>query len=327
MPVGFIILALGVVLIIFSRQNAKQAPLARVGVFTVVAGAIVTALSSAFVVVPAGQAGVVFNVLSGVRNVSLEEGYHFILPGVETATLYDARLQEMTLSKKGEDGPDLDESINARSKEGLEISADVTVQFRVKRPEVPDLHRDFGPDYIRTVIRPQIRSKVRDGIGQFNAADLISTQRTALEARVTEGLRSEFAKSHIELITVLLRELRIPDSVAKVIEEKQNAEQQVQIEQNRLQQARIAAQRSVAEAQGQSQAALARAQGESQALRLRGQALKSNPEIIQLTFAEKLAPTIQTIILPSNGNFLMGMDSLLKSRAAEVTPVAPVKKP
>ncbi|MFN8509040.1 MAG: prohibitin family protein [Deinococcaceae bacterium] len=317
MVIGLALVVLGMLilfssgLLIKAEKTTSQAPKS-IGGATIVIGTIFALLSSAVVIIPAGQVGVIFNVLSGVRTTSLSDGYHLILPGVETVTLYDARLQEITLSKRGEDGPDIDESISARSKEGLEISADVTVQFRVRREEAAQLHRDFGSDYIRTVIRPQIRSKVRDGIGQFNAADLISTQRSALEKRVTDGLNNEFDKSHLELISVLLRELRIPDSVAKVIEEKQTAEQQVKIEQNRLEQSKIIAQRKVAEAKGESDAAIARAEGESQALRLRGQAIKDNPGIIQLTMVEKLSPSIQTVLLPSNGNFLMGLDGLIK---------------
>lgn len=318
MIVGIALVVLGILVWISSGRLGKPGETASpaapkgIGGTLVALGAVVALVSNAFVIVPAGQVGVVFNIITGVRSNSLSDGYHLILPGVETVTLYDARLQELTLSRRGEDGPDIDESINARSKEGLEISADVTVQFRVRREEAAQLLRDFGSDYIRTVIRPQIRSKVRDGIGQFNAADLISSQRSALEKRVTDGLNKEFDKSHLELISVLLRELRIPESVAKVIEEKQTAEQQVKIEQNRLEQSRIIAQRKVAEAQGESNAAIARAEGESQALRLRGQAIKDNPGIIQLTLIEKLSPTIQTVLLPSNGNFLMGLDGLIK---------------
>jgi regulator of protease activity HflC (stomatin/prohibitin superfamily) len=44
---------------------------------------------------------------------------------------------------------------------------------------------------------------------------------------VIQGLEETLRQYHIELISVFLREIRIPEAVAKVIEEKQTAEQQV----------------------------------------------------------------------------------------------------
>ena len=317
---GFLLLAVGLGLVIYGTvRAAKNASLVRAGWGLAIAGAVVAAVGSALVVIPAGQVGVVFSALSGVRPTPLGEGIHFVTPAIEHVVLYDARLQELTLSRRGEDGPNVDESIPARSKEGLDISADVTVQFRVLRPQAAQLHKELGPQYVTTVIRPQVRSKVRDAIGQYGAADLISTGRQAVESQVTRSLTEVFAQNHLELVGVLLRELRIPASIQKAIEEKQAAEQNVQTERNRLQQANVAAQRKVVEAQGESRAVIARAQGESQALALRGRALKQNPEIIQLTVAEKLAPGIQTVMLPSDGNFLLNIGDLTRARAAGTT--------
>jgi len=274
------------------------------------AGLAVAALSQSFVVVPAGHVGVVFNVLGGVQPTPLGEGLRLVIPGVQSVVLYDARLKEVTLAKgrapagAGTSGED---AITARSKEGLEIGVDVTVQYRIKRDEAPQLHRNLGPGYLETLIVPQIRSKVRDAVGLFNAAELISTQRTQLEAAVTKELRENLDAQHIELVSVLLRRIDIPPSVAQVIEEKQTAEQQVQVEINRRQQAEIAAQRAVIQAKGERDAAILRAEGEARAIRLRGEALRQSPEVIQLTVAEKLAPNIQTIMIPATGNFLLDL--------------------
>ena len=258
-------------------------------------------------VVPAGYVGVGFNKFSG--NLStLQEGVHFVVPGVQQLNLYDARLQEVTLAHNVQDGDE--GAINARSKEGLGITADVTVQFRIDRSKAAVLHKELGRDYLRTVIRPQVRSKVRDAIGQFNAAELISTQRQQVEASIIKSLSQEFTRNNLILDSVLLRELRIPESVAKAIEEKQTAEQQVAVQKNKLQQAQISAQQAVVDAEGKAKAAIATARGEAEALSLRGRALRENPQLIQLTVAEKLSPGIQTVMLPADGNFLLNLQDL-----------------
>jgi len=304
---GVVLAILGVALL--TQQGTRRA----LGVPLLLAGLAVAALSQSFVVVPAGHVGVVFNVLGGVQPTPLGEGLRVVIPGIQSVVLYDARLKEVTLAKgrapagAGTSGED---AITARSKEGLEIGVDVTVQYRIKREEAPQLHRNLGPGYLETLIVPQIRSKVRDAVGLFNAAELISTQRTQLEAAVTKELRENLDAQHIELVSVLLRRIDIPPSVAQVIEEKQTAEQQVQVEINRRQQAEIAAQRAVIQAKGERDAAILRAEGEARAIRLRGEALRQSPEVIQLTVAEKLAPNIQTIMIPTTGNFLLDLRSL-----------------
>ena len=311
---GVVLTILGIVLL--AQQGARRA----LGAPLLLAGLAIAALSQSFVVVPAGHVGVVFNVLGGVQPTPLGEGLRLVIPGIQSVVLYDARLKEVTLAKgpapAGASSPGED-AITARSKEGLEIGVDVTVQYRIKREEAPQLHRNLGPGYLETLIVPQIRSKVRDAVGLFNAAELISTQRTQLEAAVTKELRENLDAQHIELVSVLLRRIDIPPSVAQVIEEKQTAEQQVQVEINRRQQAEIAAQRAVIQAKGERDAAILRAEGEARAIRLRGEALRQSPEVIQLTVAEKLAPNIQTIMVPTTGNFLLDLRGLQPTQPAQ----------
>ena len=275
-------------------------------------------VSQSLKVVPAGYVGVVFSSFTGVKAQPLQEGIHFLVPFVDRVNLYDARLQEVTLAHNVQDGDE--GAIRARSKEGLDITADVTVQFRVDRTKAATLHKELGRDYVRTVIRPQVRSKVRDSIGQFGAADIISSKRQEVEASITTELRRIFERNNLVLDSVLLRELRIPDSIAKAIEQKQAAEQQVAVERNRLQQSTIGAQRAVVEAEGQAKAAIARARGEAEALSLRGRALRENPQLIQLTVAEKLSPGIQTVMLPSTGNFLLDVGTLTQPAKAAPKP-------
>ena len=312
MALGVLMILVGIALFVASFVQTAMARLRPLGLVGVVLGILVSISAAALVSVPIGSVGVVSNRFSGMKPDALAPGTHFIIPGVESVIYYNTRLQEMTLSRRGEGGPDKDESIKGLSREGLEISADITVQYQIIASKAPIIHQEIGPSYESVVIRPQVRSEVRNGIGSFNAADLISTKRKELETAIIRSLEKQFLDRNIELKAVLLRELRIPDSVAKAIEEKQTAEQRVQTERNNRDAERIRADTVVVKATGDAKAAVARAEGEAKSLRLRASALKENPQLIQLTIAEKLAPTIQTIMIPSSGNFLLNLDSLTK---------------
>jgi len=298
--IGGAIAVLGGALFLQGIQN--QAPKARLGGLAGVFGGGLLALASyAFVVVPAGYVGVLFNIFGGVQQTELTEGFHIVLPFVQQVTLYDVRQQEVTLATTTGD------QISSRSSEGLEIGVDVTVLYQVVATEAARLHQDIGPSYLTIRVRPQIRSAVRDGIADYNAAALISTERATLQRGIEAELRRSLESDNIRILGVLLRDVRIPNLITSAIEEKQAAEQQVEVEENRRRQSEIAAQRRVIEAEGERDAAIARANGEAEAIRLRGAALANNPDLIQLEFAQRLAPTVQTIMLPTDGNFLLDM--------------------
>jgi regulator of protease activity HflC (stomatin/prohibitin superfamily) len=316
---GLIIAALGLVAFVLSFQSAYKG--FRIpGVAAVVLGVMVMAVQQAVVIVPNGRVGVVFNALSGLKPNPVGPGTHFVTPGLESLVFYDTQLQERTLSRRGEGGPNIDESINASSKEGLQISVDVTVQYQVKESQVIELHRAVGPNFEDKIIVPRMRSEVRDVIGRFNSAELISTKREELKSAAKVALEKSFGEQNITLIDVLIREIRIPDSLSKAIEEKQRAEQLVQQRKNEREAERIVAETAIIKAQGEAKAAVERAQGEAKSLSLKGQSLRQNPELIQLTVAEKLAPGIETIMLPATGNFLLDMSNLSKRVSGTSTP-------
>jgi regulator of protease activity HflC (stomatin/prohibitin superfamily) len=298
-------------------MQTERGPVRGLGIGMVLVGLVAAGLSQAFVVVPAGNVGVVFNIFGGVQDDELGEGFHIVLPVLQQVTLYDVRQQELTLSQETGD------QVTARSSEGLEINVDATILYQADRANAARLHQDIGPSYEAVRVRPEVRSQIRDAIGQYAAADLISTLRTELQLNVESSLRDALSQDNVVVLAVLLRDIRIPVSITNAIEEKQAAEQQVEVEENRRRQAEIAAQRRVIEAQGERDAAIARAEGEAEALRLRGESIRANPEIIDLEVAQRLAPSIQTIMIPSDNNFLLDVRSLTQPRTPTPAPTTP----
>ena len=301
--IGIVIIIAGVALLAQGIQNRRGAQRGLGGVLIAI-GAGAAILSVSFVVVPAGHAGVLFNIIGGVQDDELGEGVHIVFPVLQHVVHYDVRQREITLARETND------MIAGRSSEGLEITTDVTIIYQLTRDQTSRLHRQIGPDYEHVRIRPVVRSQIRDALADFRAADLISAERAELQRQIESTIVPELDKDNIRIMNVLLRDVRIPEAITAAIEEKQAAEQQVEVEENLRLRAEIAAQRVVVEAEGQRDAEIARAQGEAEALSLRGTAIRENPEIIQLEVAQKLAPSIQTIMLPSDNNFLLDVRGL-----------------
>jgi len=311
--IGLAIAFFGLVLIVQGVQG-QQGRLRSLGGTALIVGILVAVLSSAFIVVPAGNVGVVFNIFSGVQRNSKPPGVHLILPFVQQVTLMNTREQAIDFGDS--------DAIEALSQEGLQIVTDATIRFKIASVEAPTIFETLGTDYEGTLIRPIVRSVIRDAIAGYNAADLISTKRTEAQQQIVDELIENLGSSNIILEDALLRDIRIPELITRAIEEKQAAEQQVQVEANRREQSRIAAERAVIEAEGKRDASIAQAQGEAQALTLRGEAIRENPEIIQLEVAQKLAPSLQTIMLPSEGNFLLDVRGLMNGQG-QALPASP----
>ena len=315
LAIGLVVV--GVALAVQGLQT-ERGPVRSLGIGLVLLGLVSAGLSQAFVVVPAGNVGVVFNIFGGVQDDELGEGFHIVLPVLQQVTLYDVRQQELTLSQETGD------QVTARSSEGLEINVDATILYQADRNSAARLHQDIGPSYETIRVRPEVRSQIRDAIGQYAAADLISTLRTELQQTVEASLRDALSQDNVVVLAVLLRDIRIPTAITNAIEEKQAAEQQVEVEENRRRQSEISAQRRVIEAEGERDAAIARAEGEAEALRLRGESIRENPEIIDLEVAQRLAPGIQTIMIPSDNNFLLDIRGLTEPRNSNPsTPATP----
>lgn len=320
--IGLVIAVVGVVLMVQGIQG-NRALLRTLGGGVVVVGALFALLTSSFVIVPAGHVGVVFNIFGGIQDDELNEGVHIVLPVLQQVILYDVRQREVTLARETGD------EIAGRSSEGLEIISDVTVIYQVRRDQAARLHQDIGADYQQVRLRPVIRSKIRDAVANYRAADLISVERARLQREIEESMTTELERDNIIVRNVLLRDVRIPQSITTAIEEKQAAEQQVEVEENRRRQSEISAQRRVIEAEGERDAEIARAEGEAEALRVRGIALRDNPEIIQLEVAQRLSASLQTIMIPTEGNFLLdmrgiaGMNSLPPSANGSATQPEP----
>jgi regulator of protease activity HflC (stomatin/prohibitin superfamily) len=105
------------------------------------------------------------------------------------------------------------------------------------------------------------------------------------------------------------------------IERKQVAEQSALQKQYELQSAQKDVEITLARADGERQAAIIAAQGraesrqieaeaEASALELIAAQLRNNPELVRYEFATRLAPGVNTVLIPAESNFILGSDLL-----------------
>lgn len=144
----------------------------------------------------------------------------------------------------------LEVDLNIPSKEGLTIQAEVSILYNVVAREAPDILRNIGPDFERSVILPVFRSAVADVTSRFFAKDMHTGERGTIEVAIRDQMTKLLEGRGIIIEAVLLKSIILPRSLARAIEEKLEAEQQAQRMEFVLDEARREAERKRIEAEG-----------------------------------------------------------------------------
>jgi regulator of protease activity HflC (stomatin/prohibitin superfamily) len=206
-------------------------------------------MSSAIVQINAGEAAV--KVLFGkVQKDVLTSGLHFINPMLDIRRI-DIKTQNYTMSGMHDEGQQSgDDAIRVLTSDGLEVTIDLTVLYRVTASEAPRLLQETGFDYRDKIVRPLARTKIRDNAVYYQAIELYSTRRDEFQDRIYKGIDADFKKRGLMLEQLLVRNITLPESVKATIEQKINAEQDAQKMQFVLQKEKQEAERKRVEAQG-----------------------------------------------------------------------------
>jgi regulator of protease activity HflC (stomatin/prohibitin superfamily) len=206
-------------------------------------------LTKCIIQIGAGEAGV--KVLFGnVQNDVLSSGLHFINPFVEVKHL-DIKTQNYTMSGVHDEGAQSgDDAIRVLTSDGLEVTIDLTVLYKLLPSEAPRLLRETGDDYTDKIVRPVTRTKIRDNSVYYEAIALYSTKRDEFQQRIFASIENDFKKRGLILEQLLVRNITLPQSVKATIEQKINAEQDAQKMQFVLLKEKQEAERKRVEAQG-----------------------------------------------------------------------------
>jgi regulator of protease activity HflC (stomatin/prohibitin superfamily) len=247
------LLILGLVALIVGFQLSRadnpvqkfSNPLRIAGVILLLVGASV----SMFKVIDAGQVGVK-TLFGKVENDVLYSGLNVVNPLVEVTT-FDTKTQNYTMSGIHDEGTKSgDDAIRVLSSDGLEVTIDLSVLFKVRATEAPRILKEIGNDYLDKIVRPISRTAIRDNAVYYEAVALYSTKRQEFQDKIFKTINESFAKRGLVLEQLLVRNITLPESVKKSIESKINAEQDAQKMTFVLQKERQEAERKRVEAQG-----------------------------------------------------------------------------
>lgn len=210
---------------------------------------LVVFLTSIVVIVPAGHVGI-YEVFGDVREQELYPGLHFKVPWAGV-TMMSVRKQEYTmtfiLGEGDKSGSDVTEALTS---EGLPIGLDMTIRYYLKEASASDIYENVGLNYKDVIVRPDIRSVVRDVIAEYEAKQIYSEERTNITLEISLRMEYHLDENGIVLDAFLLRNVKLPEQLTSAIEKKLTAEQSIQEKAFQVEEAILEAERKREESKG-----------------------------------------------------------------------------
>ena len=161
--------------------------------------------------VPAGNVGVL-TLFGRVTGEVLPEGTHLVNPFKGNNTM-SIRTQE------------LKETASVPSDEGLVMTLDTSLLFRLNPEKAAEVYQKIGPQFVDVVVEPNMRSAIRSVTAAHSASALYTGGREEVAQKIYDELVHQLSARGVEVQSVLLRDIQLPQMLKSAIEAKQQAEQ------------------------------------------------------------------------------------------------------
>src|ERR1022692_2917146 len=205
------------------------------------------------ITVPSGQVGVLWKRFNGFdfycwcfvgRGTILDpkqlrnEGLHIVWPW-DKLFIYDLRLHSST------------QTYNAISKDGVSVIAQISIRFQLLHNSVGVLHKFIGPQYLVSVVSPEIGSQAREVISQYTAQE-VYTSREPIQEKIRNNSQkslgthlnnliqpeameqpdpknfNDFLQNSIQILDTLVLSIELPPAIVAAINRQTEQFYQIQ---------------------------------------------------------------------------------------------------
>lgn len=207
--------------------------------FAVVAFFIIVSIINPFVLIGAGQRGVVMN-FGAVQEAIMGEGLHFRIPIVQKVEKIDVQTQKLEVKAM------------AYSKDIQTVESQLALNYHLKTEAVNKLWQEVGTDYQIRLIDPSIQESVKAVTAKFTAQELIE-QRAKVKDEIKSELFNRLSKYFV-VDEFSIIDFAFSDEYENAVEAKQVAQQSALKAENDLQRIKTEAEQRIAQARAEAEA-------------------------------------------------------------------------
>ena len=232
--------------------------------------------------VPPGEEGVIVNLYGdgkGVDATPVGTGWHFYGMGKDLVT-YPVFEQAVVFKQ-----------ITFQDKDGLRLTADIGVNYWVVEGMSAKLFKQYrrnADDIIAKFVKNEVRNEFNRLTASMTAEEIYSTRRNELLDQVMVNLKKKYDSEGLFIKNMYWSsEIDLPAQVKAAINAKIEATQIAAQRRNEVEQSKAQADKDIEKARGLAESILLEAEARAKAIELEGQAIRNNPQVIQLREVER----------------------------------------
>lgn len=272
----------------------------------IIAGVIIFGIIAVVLIcgktVPAGYAGVVYNLNGGIEGETLDQGWHFIPPHKKLTT-YSIGIEQSYLTSEDKGDSPNDESFSTPTADGKSLIVDLEFSYMFDRTRISETFIRFKGQNGKTVkdsfIKPKMRAWTQEVTAKYPVTDVFGDKRQELNEALDVYLKEKFEPYGIIIDTVNFTNIQTDSETSAAIQKKVTAQQEFELANIEAQTAKVQADKdkqvALIEAEKnkemaiiQAEQAKIKAEGEAEAKRISAQAeAEANRKI-----AESLTPEL-----------------------------------
>ncbi len=248
--------------------------------YVLIAVIVLLVISKPFVVINSGEVGI--KATAGkFEPIPLNPGFHLYLPFIQSIYIVDTKVRVMNYTSVADQeriqrgsGIKNKNAISVLDSRGLPVSIDLTVQYKLEPTTAPQTIATWGLAWEDKIINPVVRDVTRNVIGQYPAEEL-PVQRNAIATKIDQQIRKNIDAQPgrpVQLLTVQLRNIILPQKIKDQIERVQIAKQEAERTKYEVERANQEAKKLAALATGAANARKIKAQGQADAVKIEADA-------------------------------------------------------
>lgn len=214
-----------------------------------------------------------------------------------------------------------DRCLDAGSNEQQDVYITPKLSIKISPDNVQRLASDPGDNYVERVVRPLMKTVIKDITKDYVATD-VHLKRSEIEGRVAVRLQNELARYSIEVIRMNFENLDFTDAYNKQIELKVAQTQKALEEEGKVLVIKQQAIQAEEKAKGEAAADVARANGQAQANAIINASI--TPNLLTWQAIQKFSDNVTIALVPSGEGNLLDPSSFLRplGAAPAAAPVA-----